>query len=102
MKSSTTRSSSKAPKPIVDRAFIADGGYRLFHNQPWRDRLFEVPIQICAHCQCRVVMNPERKRPRGHCGRCVGHVLRNGKISDGYVCDDAGCQIDCRHLPRSA
>lgn len=77
MRWSTRQSSTKAPKPIVDRAFFADGGYRLFYNEPWRDRLFEVPMQVCAHCSSHVVMNPERQRPRGHCDRC-------GR----YVCDD--------------
>lgn len=70
-------------RPIVDKAF-GEEGYRLFFNRPVGGKLFEAPMQICVHCNSRVIMNPLRKRPRGHCRKC-----------DDYVCDDIACNIRC-------
>lgn len=72
-------------KPLVERAFGFEG-YRLSYNMPGNDKLFEVPTQKCAHCLCLVVLNPERKRSRGHCMKC-----------DAYICDDAPCNVKCIH-----
>ena len=38
--------------------------------------LVEVPTYTCEHCPQVVVMNPNRRRPRGYCKKC-----------DGYICD---------------
>lgn len=67
-------SNTKAPERlIIDRGYGREG-YRLFFNQPFRDRPFEAPMQWCAHCGCGVIMNPERKRPRGHCRVCTAYI----------------------------
>src|SRR5262249_28115217 len=41
--------------------------------------LFESATVTCNHCKCVVVLNPDRKRPRGYCPGC-----------DGFTCD--GCE----------
>lgn len=39
-------------------------------------KVTEFATQTCAHCSIPQIMNPRRKRPRGHCSKC-----------DAYVCD---------------
>lgn len=36
--------------------------------------LFEVPTYSCGHCPQVVVMNPLRRRPRGHCMKCGNYI----------------------------
>lgn len=46
--------------------------------------VFESATATCVHCNSIVVLNPDRKRPRGYCRKC-----------DDYICDS--CQAsDCR------
>lgn len=61
-------------------------GYRLAFDRLGHNPEFEVPVQHCMHCKSVVVMNPQRKRPRGHCRKC-----------DHYVCDDITCNLKCPH-----
>lgn len=50
----------------------------------------EVDYACCAHCGGYTMLNPDRKRPRGHCRKC-----------DAYVCDEAACQLRSamEHVP---
>ena len=48
---------------------------------------FESATVVCAHCGVMVVLNPDRTRARGYCGRC-----------DHYVCDSPVCNRDCTPL----
>jgi len=50
-------------------------------------RVWESATITCAHCHTIVVMNPDRSRKRGYCRRC-----------DHYVCDNPGCNTQCRPL----
>jgi hypothetical protein len=45
---------------------------------------FESATATCLHCNGVVVLNPDRKRPRGYCAKC-----------DGYVCDNPVCGTSC-------
>lgn len=47
----------------------------------------EFPVRMCCHCGGFTLLNPDRKRPRGHCQKC-----------DGYVCDNPGCHAT-EHVP---
>lgn len=47
----------------------------------------EADVQMCAHCQRAVLLNPERQRQRGYCAKC-----------DHYICDAPGCQLECRPI----
>lgn len=49
------------------------------------DEKFESATVTCLHCGVVVILNPDRKRPRGYCAKC-----------DGYVCDKASCGVECR------
>lgn len=46
--------------------------------------LLESATVTCLHCNRVVVLNPDRKRPRGYCAKC-----------DGYVCDSPECGLSC-------
>lgn len=39
----------------------------------------------CSHCGAIVILNPDRKRPRGYCWHC-----------DHYVCDNPRCGLECK------
>lgn len=47
--------------------------------------VFESATITCLHCNGVVVLNPNRKRPRGYCAKC-----------GGYVCDTPACGLECR------
>jgi len=47
-------------------------------------KLYECATLTCAHCNRVVILNPDRKRPRGYCSKC-----------DSYVCDNPGCGLEC-------
>jgi hypothetical protein len=47
----------------------------------------DFPCFTCVHCNCVVVMNPDRQRPRNTCRKCMA-----------LTCDKAGCTLDCRNL----
>lgn len=51
--------------------------------------VFESATKMCAHCNAIVVLNPDRKRPRGYCAKC-----------DAYVCDNPACGLECRPFKR--
>lgn len=44
-----------------------------------KGQVFEADGLTCSHCQRGILINPQRTRPRGYCGKC-----------DHYVCD--GCE----------
>lgn len=46
-------------------------------------------VKYCAHCARAVLLNPERERPRGYCGKC-----------DAYVCDRIECRVECRPIAK--
>lgn len=48
-------------------------------------RTFESATVTCLHCNGMVILNPDRKKPRGYCSKC-----------DGYVCDRKECGETCR------
>jgi len=41
--------------------------------------MFESATITCSHCQCVVVLNPDRTRERAYCKKC-----------DHYICDRCG------------
>ncbi len=45
-----------------------------------KGEVFESAIVTCSHCQTTIVLNPNRTRDRGYCGKC-----------DRYLCD--GCEF---------
>jgi ribosomal protein S27AE len=45
-----------------------------------RKGMFESPTIRCCHCGTMVILNPNRTRPRGYCGKC-----------DHYTCDSPYC-----------
>lgn len=49
------------------------------------DTKWESATVTCCHCNTVVILNPDRKRPRGYCAKC-----------DAYCCDRPECAIDCR------
>jgi uncharacterized paraquat-inducible protein A len=49
--------------------------------------LLEAPTLTCSHCNCVVILNPQRRRERGYCARC-----------DHYICDKAGCRANCNPI----
>ena len=46
--------------------------------------LYESATITCCHCNRVVILNPDRKRPRGYCAKC-----------DHYVCDSSACGLNC-------
>ncbi len=50
-----------------------------------KGKTFECATVTCAHCNVVVFLNPNRTRARGYCQKC-----------DAYVCDQAGCALECR------
>lgn len=46
---------------------------------------FESATITCCHCNCVVILNPDRTRQRGYCAKC-----------DQYVCDNPICSQECR------
>jgi hypothetical protein len=68
-------------------------GYLLIDNRTAGGVLLESATITCSHCQCVVVLNPDRSRSRGYCPKC-----------DHYVCD--GCEAvrgasgECRPFER--
>lgn len=50
----------------------------------------EMPTLTCVHCNCIVVLNPMRSRPRSWCMRC-----------DAYVCDKRYCITECNPFTES-
>jgi hypothetical protein len=47
-----------------------------------RGQTFEAGLLACSHCQCGIIKNPERSRPRGFCAKC-----------DKYVCDECEARM---------
>lgn len=45
-----------------------------------KGEVFESAVLTCSHCQAAIVLNPDRTRDRGYCGKC-----------DRYLCD--GCEF---------
>ena len=52
-------------------------------------KFYESATATCSHCGIIVVLNPDRTRPRGYCRKC-----------DKYVCDNPGCNIECRNFDK--
>jgi len=56
-------------------------------------QIYRGAFYVCAHCQCEIVKNPERVRPRGYCAKC-----------DKYICDECEFQmvttLECRSAER--
>lgn len=52
-------------------------------------RKYESATITCSHCHAVVILNPDRSRPRNYCQKC-----------DHYVCDQAGCAVDCTPLKK--
>lgn len=50
---------------------------------------YESATVTCCHCNRIVVLNPDRKRPRGYCAKC-----------DHYVCDSPECALECNPFQR--
>lgn len=46
--------------------------------------MYESAVVTCLHCNSNIILNPDRKRPRGYCAKC-----------DGYICDKSQCQ-ECK------
>lgn len=44
----------------------------------------EVKTYTCSHCQCAVIINPQRTRPHNYCPKC-----------DHYICHKIGCNVQC-------
>jgi hypothetical protein len=55
--------------------------------------IFESAIYTCSHCQCGVVLNPDRSRERHWCAKC-----------DRYICDECAYRmartLECRNVQR--
>jgi hypothetical protein len=51
--------------------------------------LMESATVTCCHCGAIVILNPNRKRPRGYCARC-----------DAYHCDNPACGNECRSFDK--
>lgn len=49
------------------------------------DTIWESATVTCCHCGAVVILNPDRKRPRGYCAKC-----------DAYHCDNPACGNECR------
>ncbi len=67
-----------------------DGGYLMRDERAGGGTLLELKTVTCRHCNKVVVLNPERTRPREYCRKC-----------DGYVCDRAGCILNCIPMDRT-
>lgn len=54
-----------------------------------KGELYESAVFCCSHCQCAVIVNPQRTRERGWCQKC-----------DQYLCDDCSelmaVTLECR------
>lgn len=59
-------------------------GYFLRDERLSGGRMQELPTITCSHCNCVVILNPQRTRDRGYCAKC-----------DHYICDKAGCRLEC-------
>lgn len=44
----------------------------------------ELPTLTCCHCNCTVVLHPQRARPRAWCRKC-----------NAYCCEAPGCNTEC-------
>ena len=64
-------------------------GYLMIDNRPSGGKLVEMATQTCAHCNCIVVLNPERKRKRISCKKC-----------NAYVCDNKVCESICSPIEK--
>ena len=64
--------------PGVTQAEIGDFGLAV----PKGD-IYESAIYTCSHCQCMVVINPQRSRERGWCSKC-----------DKYICDECAYRLN--------
>lgn len=51
--------------------------------------MVEVATATCKHCNRVVLLRTDRTRPREYCRKC-----------DGYVCDAAGCVLNCIPMQR--
>lgn len=67
----------------------SDGGYLMNDNRANGGVLQELKTSTCAHCNAVVVLHPQRTRPREYCRKC-----------DSYVCDKAGCIVNCIPMDR--
>ena len=47
-------------------------------------KVAQIATLTCCHCGDINILNPDRKRDRGHCQKC-----------DSYVCDKPECRLDC-------
>ena len=63
-------------------------GYLRIEN-PLENEVREYDTLTCVHCSRVWVLNPERKRARGHCKHC-----------NAYVCDLPVCQTECNPIQR--
>ena len=50
----------------------------------------EFKTLTCAHCNCSVVLHPERKRARNTCLKCMA-----------YICDKPGCILQCSPIEQT-
>lgn len=57
--------------------------YLMIDDRAGGGQLREMKTLTCVHCNCQVILHPERTRERGYCQSC-----------DAYVCDQPGCR-DC-------
>ena len=64
-------------------------GWLLTDNRASGGLKLELPTITCVHCNCVVVLNPERRRERNWCRKC-----------DAYVCDRIGCVQECNNIQR--
>ena len=58
-----------------------------------KGELYESAVVVCGHCQCAIILNPQRTRERGWCAKC-----------DKYLCDACTERLhrtlECRDMER--
>lgn len=62
--------------------------YLMIDERAAGGKLREMHTLTCKHCNCVVVLNPERKRDRHTCRKCMA-----------YVCDKPACILECTPIP---
>lgn len=72
---------------LQDIARLARQGIHVATASP--GEVYESATATCVHCHTIVVLNPQRTRPRGYCGRC-----------HAYTCDNPTCNTDCRPMAK--
>ena len=74
---------------IIDGVNLKPGGMLTIGNRD-SDKKTEIPTKTCGHCNRVVMLNPERRRDRATCKRCMK-----------YVCDLCAGS-DCNTIERDA